>query len=418
MIAFDKFVLKNGLRVIVHQDDSTQLVAVNVLYDVGSRDETPDKTGFAHLFEHLMFGGSANVPDFDEPIQVAGGENNAFTNSDLTNFYDVLPLENIETALWLESDRMKQLDFSEKSLDIQKKVVIEEFKETCLNQPYGDVWHHLSEMIYKKHSYRWPTIGKVPAHIEQANLDDVKSFFNKYYCPSNAVLVLAGNITPDYALALAEKWFGDIDGGTKPVRDIPMDDKQEVQNVKTVHGNVPIPALYLAFPMEGRLSMDYYACDLLSDILSNGRSSRFYQKLYKGTNLFTEVDAYISGSFDPGIFVVEAKLMQGASMEEAKALIWNELELIKRHGVEESELAKIKNKVESSLIYSEVSVLNKAISLAYFEALGDASYINDQAEHYSDITSQDIQRVANDILMTERCNELNYLPQLETAVAQ
>lgn len=415
MIAFEKFVLDNGLRVLVHEDDSTQLVAVNVLYDVGSRDENPEKTGFAHLFEHLMFGGSANVPDFDEPIQVAGGENNAFTNSDLTNYYDILPLENIETALWLESDRMKSLDFSLKSLNVQKKVVVEEFYETCLNQPYGDVWHHLSEMIYKNHSYKWPTIGKVPDHIKNAQLDDVKDFFYKYYRPNNAILVLAGNIKLDKAKELAKKWFEDVPSGDVPLRNIPMEVPQRAKNSKTVYANIPVPAIYLAFPMEGRLHKDYYACDLLSDFLSNGRSSRFYQRLYKGTNIFTEIDAYISGTFDPGIFIVEAKLMQGASVQEAIDLIWKELEIVKKEAVSEQELQKIKNKIESSLVYSEVSILNKAISLAYFEVLGDAAYINDQGALYEEVSVDDIQRVAQRILTMDQCNELIYLPTIEDA---
>ena len=410
MISFEKHVFENGLRLIIHEDRSSPMVAVNVVYDVGSRDEDPSMTGFAHLFEHLMFSGSQNVPDFDGPIQNAGGENNAFTNTDMTNFYDVLPAENVETALWLESDRMQQLNFSEKALNIQKKVVIEEFKETCLTEPYGDVWHHLSDLVYQHHSYRWPTIGKTPAHIEEAKLVDVVHFFKKHYTPSNAILVISGNMSSKEAYDLAHKWFSEIPAGTKYKRNLKLDAPQTKIRQKTVKGNVPLTALYMSFHMVERSHPDYYAFDLLSDVLSNGRSSRLYQRLFKDQQFFSQIDAYISGTFDPGMFVVEGRPAPGVDVETAKKAIWQELENLKEEAIDDRELQKLKNKIESSLEYSEVNILHKSMSLAYFELLGDANLINKEAEAYQRVTSKDIQRVANQIFVPENCSELIYLP--------
>ena len=295
LIEFSRFELANGLRVVVHEDNSTPMIAVNILYNVGARDESPDKTGFAHLFEHLMFGGSANIPNFDEPIQMAGGENNAFTNNDITNFYNVLPAENIETAFWLESDRMLSLNFSKESLEVQRKVVLEEFKETCLNQPYGDVWHHLSDMAYKVHPYQWPTIGKIPKHVEDATLEDVKTFFYKYYRPNNAILVVSGNTTTEAIKVLAEKWFGQIPKGPISTKNIPQEPKQQQLVQRTKYAKVPIDSLYLAFHIAGRGDKDYYATDLLSDVLSNGASARLYRRLLKEKRLFSQIDAYVTG---------------------------------------------------------------------------------------------------------------------------
>ena len=410
MISFDRYTFDNGLRLIVHEDKSSPMVAVNVVYDVGSRDEDPSKTGFAHLFEHLMFGGSQNIPDFDGPIQNAGGENNAFTNTDMTNFYNVLPAENVETALWLESDRMQQLVFSEKALNIQKKVVIEEFKETCLTQPYGDVWHHLSELVYEKHSYRWPTIGKSPSHIENAKLEDVVHFFNKHYTPSNAVLVISGNMSGKKAYELVDKWFSNIPSGIKYERKLDYDSPQHSKKQKVVKGNVPLEALYLSFNMVDRGHPDYYAYDLLSDVLSNGRSSRLFQRLFKENQYFSQIDAFISGTFDPGMFVIEGRPMPNINTEKAKQAIWNELEILKAQPIDSRELQKLKNKIESSLEYSEVNILHKSMSLAYFELLGDANLINKEAEEYQKVTSEDIQRVAQHIFKSENCTELIYLP--------
>jgi len=408
MITFERLKLSNGLSVIIHEDKSTPMVAVNVVYNVGSKYEEPDKTGFAHLFEHLMFGGSINIPDFDDHIQDAGGENNAFTNTDLTNFYEVLPAENIETALWLESDRMLQLRFSKKSLDTQKKVVIEEFKETCLNEPYGDMWHHLSRLCYKVHPYQWPTIGKDMSHIAEATLDQVKTFFYHYYRPDNAVLVLAGNIDVKKGIQLVEKWFGSIPAGhyTKPnyLYEPPqIEFRQDI-----LRQDVPHDAVYQGYHMAGRMDDGFYACDLLSDVLANGRSSRFYQRLYKEQELFSTIDAFISGTVDPGLFIIEGKTMPGISMEKAKKAIKLELDMLKNDLISEQELSKLKNSVESSLLYSEVSVLNKAISLAYFEVLGDADMINIEAERYHNVTAEDIRNAAQQVFREENCSEVLY----------
>jgi zinc protease len=409
MISFDKKILANGLKVLVHEDHSTPMVAVNVVYNVGSKYEDPDHTGFAHLFEHLMFGGSVNIPDFDGPIQRAGGENNAFTNTDLTNFYEVLPAENMETALWLESDRMLQLQFSKKSLNTQKRVVVEEFKETCLEEPYGDMWHHLSRLSYKVHPYQWPTIGKEMKHISEATLDQVEHFFYRYYRPDNAILTLAGPLDAAQGFALAEKWFGEIPSGGKHQLNIPAEPVQTEFRQEILHENVPHDAIYLAFHMGNRMSDSYYACDLLSDVFANGRSSRFYQRLYKEQQLFSTIDAFITGSIDPGLFIIEGKLMPGVTIDQARDAIFSELQDVSENQISERELTKLKNSVESSLTFSEVSVLNKAISLAYFELLGDASLINQEAQRYQAITAADLQLAAKSIFRKENCSELVYV---------
>ncbi len=408
VIKFSRFTLNNGLRVIVHEDDSTPMVAVNVLYNVGSKDESPEKTGFAHLFEHLMFGGSANIPDFDDPIQLAGGENNAFTNNDITNFYDVLPAENLEVALWLESDRMLSLNFSEKSLEVQRKVVVEEFKETCLNEPYGDVWHHISELAYQVHPYQWPTIGKIPKHVEDATLDDVKNFFFKFYRPNNAILVVAGNVKNEQVQALVEKWFGDIPAGDVPARQIPAEPKQTVVHEKLAEGKVPVDALYLAFHTCARADQDFHGVDLLSDVLGNGPSSRLYRRLLKEKKLFSHIDCYITASIDPGLLIIEGKPSEDVSLEAAEAAIWAELDILKNERISPRELEKLINKSESALEFSEANVLNKAINLAFFELIGDAKMINEEGEKYRKVTVEDIQRLAQEIFTKENCSKLVY----------
>ncbi len=408
MIRFERFELDNGLKVLVHEDDSTPMAAVNVLYNVGARDESPEKTGFAHLFEHLMFGGSANIPDFDTPIQMAGGENNAFTNNDITNFYDILPAENLEVAFWLESDRMMSLNFDERVLEVQRKVVVEEFKETCLNEPYGDVWHHIADMAYKVHPYRWPTIGKVPKHVEDATLDDVKEFFFRYYRPNNAVLAVAGNVKAKEVKAMAEKWFGDIPAGNGNIRQLPQEPPQKRLEKRINEANVPVDAVYLAFHMPARNHPDYYVADLLSDVLSNGSSSRLYRRLLKEQQLFSNIDCYVTGSIDPGLLIVEGRPAEGVSIEMATAAIWKELEELKSSSIPEQELQKLKNKMESTLVFSELNVLNKAINLAFFELLGDAELINKEAGFYQQITTASLHRVANEILTEENCSELFY----------
>lgn len=392
------------------------MAAVNVLYNVGARDESPERTGFAHLFEHLMFGGSLNVPDFDTPMQMAGGDNNAFTNNDITNFYNHLPVENLEVAFWLESDRMMALNFDEEVLDVQRKVVVEEFKETCLNEPYGDVWHHIADMAYKVHPYRWPTIGKEPRHVEEATLEDVKSFFYKYYRPNNAILVVAGPVDAAEVKTLAQKWFGDIPPGPKQLRQLPKEPPQQRLEKRIQEANVPVDALYLAFHTPARYQREYYVVDLLSDVLAEGTSSRLYRRLLKEEQLFTSIDCYVTGSIDPGLLIVEGKTAEGVSLEEGVAAIWRELEALKAAPVPERELQKLKNKVESNLVFSELSVLSKAINLAFFELLGDADLINQEAAFYQEVTAEDLHKAANAILTEGNCSELFYRAKEQLAV--
>ena len=409
MIDFKRFTLDNGMRLLVHEDQSTPLVAVNLLYQVGSRDEKADKTGFAHLFEHLMFGGSAHVPDFDTPLQNAGGDSNAFTNSDITNYYDVIPSENLETVLWLESDRMQSLRINEKTLKVQKQVVIEEFKESHTNIPYGDAWHLLLDMCYRIHPYNWPTIGKRIEHISEASLEDVKAFFKKYYRPNNTILTLAGNISPEKAFSLVNKWFGDIPGGEPIIRDIPLEPAQaEVQKL-IVKRDVPSDAIYMAFPMADRFHPDYYAADLISDILANGPSCRLHQHLIKNQKIFSHVDAYVTGTIDPGLFMLEGKLNESHNVEEGEEALLRELELIRKGEFADAELVKVKNKMESSIIFSETNILSIAMNMAFFEYLGDPDWINVETEFYNKVTRDDIIRVANDLFLEHRKNVLVYL---------
>lgn len=410
MIEFKKHTLENGLKVLLHSDKSSPLVVVNILYDVGARDEDPSRTGFAHLFEHLMFGGSLNVPDFDVPIQFAGGDNNAFTNSDVTNFYNILPKENIETALWLESDRMLQLNFSQEMLDIQKKVVVEEFKETCLNVPYGDMWHQLLDLCYKEHPYQWPTIGKEFSHIENAKLSDVENFFNKHYHPGNAILCISGNFDESTILDSVKSWFGPIPPKSKPKRKLKKETKQNSTRSKITHANVPGQNFLLAYHMVDRLHPDYLVFDLISDLLSTGKSSRLYQRLVKKGDLYNGLSAYISGTIDPGLFVIDGKVADGKHYQEAVSTAKEELYRMKSEKVSDYELSKIKNKIISLLEFSEISILNKAINLSQYELLGDAELINKQASMYLSITAEDIQRVAQTYFTEENCNSLIYLP--------
>ena len=408
MISYKKKVLENGLTAIVHEDKSSPMVAVNILYKVGSKHEDPEHTGFAHLFEHLMFSGSKHVDSFDNYIQTAGGENNAFTNADLTNFYDVVPAENLETVLWLESDRMLNLTIDEKNLDVQRKVVVEEFKETCLNPPYGDVHHHLSDLCYKKHGYRWPTIGKDVSHIEKAKLEEVSYFFNKYYGPNNAIICLTGNIEHEHGFELIEKWFGDIP--SRPTGEIA--DEQEPEQLeyrhKLAYGNAPIESLYLAFHTPNRAAKNFYACDLISDLLCNGRSSRFYSKLFKEQKIVSHIDCYLTGAVDTGLLMIEAKPADGYTIEQVKAEIWKELELIKSELVSEHELTKVKNKVENSIVFSEMSIVNKGINLCFFESIGDIELINSESQLYQQITSEEIQENAIRMFQEAKCSELIY----------
>ena len=409
MIQYEKFILENGMRVLVHRDTTTHLAAFNLLYNVGARDEKEEQTGFAHLFEHLMFGGSKNIPSFDEPLQRAGGENNAFTSNDITNYYETLPAHNLETAFWLESDRMLELDFEGRALEVQRKVVCEEFKEHYINQPYGDVWHKLRALAYTAHPYKWPTIGKELSHIDNATKDDVKNFFFKNYRPNNAILVVAGNVEVAEVKRLAEKYFGSIPSGEKAVKQIPVEPKQTEERKSEVRADVPLDALYKVYHMPARLDKNYYPVDLLSDILSAGKSSRLYQKLVKEKKLFSEVSAYITGSLDPGLFVFEGKLVKGVSMKDAETALQEEINHVLQNEIDAVELEKVKNRVESQTEFAEMELLHKAMNLAYAELLGNPELVNEEKKYYQAVTAADILREAKNVLRNENCSTLYYL---------
>lgn len=408
MITVNRHILENGLRIVHSEDTTTQMVALNLLYDVGARDEHPEHTGFAHLFEHLMFGGSINIPDYDTPVQNAGGENNAWTNNDITNYYITLPCNNAEIGFWLESDRMLSLDFNEKSLEIQKNVVTEEFKQRNLNQPYGDVSHILREMAYKTHPYRWPTIGKEIRHITNATLEEVKDFFYSFYAPNNAILAVSGNITFEETKRLAAKWFGDIPSRDIKPRELPQEEPQTEEHRVTVFRDVPVDTLYMAFHICGRRDSSYHTFDIMSDILCNGRSSRLIQRLVIEKKIFSSIDAYISGSIDSGLFHITGKPCDGVSLEEAEKAVWEELEDLKNHPVEELELEKVKNRYESEQIFSNINYLNVATNLAFFELIGKAEDINDEVRKYRSVSSEQITEMARKCFINTNSNILYY----------
>jgi zinc protease len=408
MIQFEKFVLQNGLRVIVHIDTTTPMAVLDVMYDVGARDEDPAQTGFAHLFEHLMFGGSINIPSYDEPLQMAGGENNAYTTNDLTNYYIQLPAENLETAFWLESDRMLSLAFDETSLEVQRKVVIEEFKEHYLNKPYGDAWHKMRALAYQVHPYRWMTIGKELSHVENAQLQDVKNFFFKHYTPANAILCVAGNVTVQQVKELARKWFGDIPAGEKYNRRLPQEPKQNGERKLEVKAKVPLDALYKCWHNYPRLDQRYYTADLITDLLSGGGSSRLYQSLVKEKQLFSNINCFHFGSVDAGLLAIEGKLIKGVSMQDAENAIEAELEKMRTETVSEAELEKVKNKTESLMAFEDVPLMSRAGSLANYELLGDADLMNKELAHYQAVTAEDIRQESKNIFTKENCSTLYY----------
>ncbi|QMU30204.1 M16 family metallopeptidase [Adhaeribacter radiodurans] len=408
MINFKEFTLDNGLRVIVHEDFSTPMAVLNVLYDVGSKDESEDQTGFAHLFEHLMFSGSVNIPSYDEPLQKVGGENNAFTSPDITNYYLTVPAVNIETGFWLESDRMLDLAFSEQGLEVQRKVVVEEFKQNYLNQPYGDVWLKLRPLAYQQHPYKWATIGKEISHIVDAQISDVKNFFRKHYSPINAILIVAGNVSFDKAKALAEKWFGPIPSGEKYQRQLPQEPVQTEARRLEVEADVPLSALYKTYHMPGRLDQNYYAVDLLSDILGRGKSSRLYNALVKEQKLFNSISASITGSMEPGLLVIQGKLNEGVSLAEADAAVESVTHQIQQQLIDEQELTKVKNQAESSIVFSEIELLNRAMNLAYSKLLGNANFVNEEGALIQAINSDKILATAQEVLAPTNCSTLYY----------
>jgi predicted Zn-dependent peptidase len=408
MIQFEKFQLDNGLKVLVHQDTSTPMAVVNVLYNVGAKDEDPNKTGFAHLFEHLMFGGSVNIPVYDEPLQRAGGENNAYTTNDLTNYYCQIPAENIETAFWLESDRMLSLAFSKKSLEVQRKVVCEEFKEHYINKPYGDAWHKMRSLAYTKHPYRWMTIGASLQHVEDATMEDVKDFFFQFYRPNNAILVVTGNVQTEQVKQLAQKWFGPIEAGKPYVRNLPKEPVQEKSRSMDVRADVPLDMLMMTWHMGGRFDEGYHATDLITEVLGGGTSARLYEQLIKVKQIFSSIDCYHFGTVDPGLLVIEGKLVKGISMAVAEKAVLEEIEKIKNEILDAKEVQKVINKTESVICFEDMSIMNRAHSLAYYELLGDADLMNKELSMYQKVTPSMIQHTAQEIFQDSNRNTLYY----------
>jgi predicted Zn-dependent peptidase len=406
MIEFERYTLKNGLKVLLHHDKTTPMAVVNTLYDVGARDEHADKTGFAHLFEHLMFGGSIHIQDFDQELQRAGGESNAFTSNDLTNYYEIIPANNIETALWLESDRMLSLAFTEKSLEVQRSVVIEEFKQRYLNQPYGDVWLELRPLAYKKHPYQWATIGKDIAHIEKAVMEDVKAFFKKFYCPSNAILCISGNFDADSIKEQIEKYYETIPGGMKPARILPIEPPQTEFREKSIERDVSANAFYYAFQMSERKNIGYYLGDFLSDAIGKDQSSLLNIALKKEQGLVSEINAFITGSLDHGLFLITGKLSEGVDFDAFDGALWEQIEKIKKEGFTDRKLSSLKNKLSTAKAFQEQGLLNKSISLCMFELLGDANGINEEIDIYNRIQNDDILGFASSILKKENCSLL------------
>ena len=409
MINYKRFLLENGLRVLVHEDKSTPLIAMNILYDVGSRDENPSMTGFAHLFEHLMFGGSVNAPDFDTPLQLVGGENNAFTNNDITNYYLTIPSENIETGFWLESDRMLELDFSQKNLDNQKNVVIEEFNQRYLNQPYGDAILKLRPLAYKVHPYRWPTIGMDMAHIKNTDLEQVKRFFFSHYAPNNAILALTGNIEYDLAFKLSQKWFGTIEKRVIPVRNLPSEPEQTQERTLSIERDVPSTALYKVWHIGPRKSKDFYTLDLITDLLAGGESGRLHTKLVREKKLFSEINAYLTADIDPGLIIVQGKLMKGVDIQLAEKSV-NEVinGLLSRNDIKD-EMEKVRNKFESSTVFSNTSILNKAANLSFFELLGDPGLINNEVHSYRNVSHESVIDAIKRYFIPSNCCTIKYI---------
>ena len=408
MIQFEEFLLDNGLKVVVHQDDSAQTAVLNLIYNVGSRDEDEEVTGFAHLFEHLMFGGSKNIKDFDVELQRVGGENNAFTSPDITNYYITVPKSNLETAFWLESDRMLGLSFEDNVLEVQRKVVIEEFKQRYLNQPYGDVWLLLRPVAYQDHSYKWATIGKEIKHIEDATMEQVKAFFHKHYKPNNAVLIVGGNVQMNEVKALAKKYFGPIAKGEVKNKNIPKEKKQTERRFIEVEREVPQDGLYMAFHMPAKTDKSYYSADLLSDVLGRGDSSRLYKKLVDDEEIFSELGAYVMGSFDPGLLVISGKVNDGFSLKEAEEKVWEVINQLKKGGLDENELQKFKNQVSSSHGFGQIDLLERCIGLAYGAIMNHTNLVNEENDFFEKVTEEEVMLKSQEILTESNASVLYY----------
>ena len=408
MITYKKTILANGLSVIANRDKTSRMAAVNILYKVGARNENPNRTGLAHLFEHLMFRGTHQIPDFDTPVQMACGENNAFTNNDYTDFYITLPIANIETALWLESDRMTGLNLSEEACKIEKRVVIEEFRQSYLNQPYGDANMLLRALAYKQHPYRWATIGLTPEHIEQASAEEIHNFYRTFYHPSNAILSFSGDMAEEEFFALAEKWFGGIEDHKHDIPSIPAEPMQNEARRQEVERDVPATTITIAFKMGNRLSRDFFLGDITSDILAGGDSARLYEHLIKNKRLFASVNAYITGDVDCGLFVFTGQLLPSTSEAEAEEALWAEMADLQQNNISDYELEKVKNKFEANTLFGELNVMNKAMNLGYYEMIGDLSLINREVEIYRSLTSGDISDFASRTFRKKNSSTLIY----------
>jgi predicted Zn-dependent peptidase len=415
LIPYETYQLKNGLTVVLHHDPKRTVVAVNVLYKVGSRNDPPGRTGFAHLFEHLMFGGSENVPDFDEALQLAGGENNAVTGADQTLYYDILPADNVETALWLEADRMARLKLDQKSLDTQKKVVVEEFKETCLEEPYGDLYHHLNDLVYKVHPYRWPVIGDRFEHIEDASLEDVRNFYYTYYRPDNAILAIAGGYDNSLIRSQIEKWFGDISPSGPEHRqpELPEEPEQTETRRKEVVADVPSPVIYLSYRTPARMHPDFPAIDILCFLLGGGRSSLLYRRLVRDGDLFAEVSASHNDGLDSGSVMIDARPDEDADYDEARAALFTTVEEFVQKGVTEPQLAKVMNRLEQHNHFKSINISSRASELAFYAALGKPELINSELEQYLAVTVADVNRVARSYLRPESLSEVDYFCEEE-----
>lgn len=409
MVNYTEGVLENGLRVFIQPDFLTPMVSLNIAYDVGSKDEHKDKTGFAHLFEHLMFSGSKNAPDFDTPLQSAGGTNNAFTSVDVTNYYVQVPKANIETALWLESDRMKMLAFSEKGLEVQRKVVVEEFAQRYLNVPYGDFYLELRPSVYNENNgYNWPTIGKKVEHITDATMDDVKSFFGKYYRPNNAVICLSGPIDFEEGMALVKRWFADIEPGDIPKRDYKSFELINAPSDLILEREVPLDAFYKVYTMPGKRSNDYYKYDLVSDVLSRGDSSRFAAEITTQNDLFADLNAYVTGDWEHGLFLVGGKLNEGVSQADAEDCVERSIQKMLKEGIADTELEKLSNAIVSQHAFQNISGLNRAMLICLGAILGDANLVNTEADFYTKVTKDEILESANELFVKQTPYSFKY----------
>ena len=411
MIEYHQTILDNGLRLFILQDPTSPMAVVNILYDVGSKDEDESRTGFAHLFEHLMFGGSVNIPSYDTPLQKVGGENNAFTTPDVTNYYLTLPSVNLETGFWLESDRMLGLSFNPEVLEVQRKVVIEEFKQRYLDQPYGDAWLKLRPLAYKEHPYQWATIGKDISHIQAATMDDVKHFFNRFYHPANAILVVGGDVDIAGVQKLADKWFAGIPAGPANRRNLKMEPVQQQARLLEVSANVPVNAFYQVYHMPKRFEQRYYQTDLFCDILGRGKSSRLYQSLVKEKNIFSSISAHVTGSLDPGLVVIHGKLTDGKTCEQGHQEVAHLIAQLLSEGVSSQEVQKVKNQAESSLAFSEVTLLNRCLNLAMAAVAGDPQLVNQEIGLIRDISDRELMDQARIVFKPENSSTLYYKKQ-------